>query len=90
MLALESIMDRMLGRGAVLRGARIPELLPDLRTPIAAAEYVVFDTELTGMRSRKDSVVSIGAVRMAGSTILPGNISTGSCSPAPRSPGRVS
>ena len=43
-----------------------PEGSPDLETPIAAAEYVVFDTELTGLKSRKNSIVSIGAVRMRG------------------------
>jgi len=36
---------------------------------IENASYVVLDTELTGLNPKKDSVVSIGAVRMAGSTI---------------------
>ncbi len=33
------------------------------------AEYVVIDTELTGLNWRKDSIVSIGAVRMKGGRI---------------------
>lgn len=46
--------------------------LPALSTPIAAVPYVVFDTELTGLEVRKDSIVSIGALKMAGSRILVG------------------
>jgi DNA polymerase-3 subunit epsilon len=37
---------------------------------IEDAEYVVLDTELTGLKPKKDSVVSIGAVKMAGGRIL--------------------
>ena len=36
---------------------------------IENASYVVLDTELTGLNPKKDSVVSIGAVRMTGSKI---------------------
>jgi len=36
---------------------------------IEDAEYVVVDTELTGLNERKDSIVSIGAVRMNGGRI---------------------
>ena len=32
--------------------------------------FVVFDTELTGLNARKDSIVSLGAVRMQGKKIL--------------------
>lgn len=34
--------------------------------------FVVFDTELTGLNPKKDSIVSIGAVRMQGNRILLG------------------
>lgn len=44
-------------------------VLPDLSTPVEQASYVVFDTELTGLKPRKDSIVSIGAIRMTGGTI---------------------
>lgn len=41
-------------------------------TPLADMEFVVFDTELTGLRAKKDSIVSIGAVKMRGGKILLG------------------
>jgi DNA polymerase-3 subunit epsilon len=42
--------------------------------PIGEARYVVFDTELTGLQPKKDSIVSIGAVKMLGGKILLGDI----------------
>lgn len=57
---------------AFLKKKRIfPGIEPD--TPIVAAPYVVIDTELTGLDEKKDSIVSIGAVRMAGGKIEMGN-----------------
>lgn len=41
----------------------------DSKAPISAARYVVVDTELTGLDEKKDSIVSIGAVRMTGGSI---------------------
>jgi len=41
----------------------------DLYTPVDQAEYVVLDTELTGLDFRLDSIVSIGALKMSGSRI---------------------
>ncbi len=41
----------------------------DRKTPIAEARFVVVDTELTGLDENKDSIVSIGAVRMTGGRI---------------------
>jgi DNA polymerase-3 subunit epsilon len=37
--------------------------------PINEANYIVFDTELTGLKLKKNSIVSIGAVKMDGSRI---------------------
>lgn len=45
----------------------------DLSTPLSQAAFVVFDTELTGLKPKKDSIVSIGAVRMRGQSILLGD-----------------
>lgn len=39
-------------------------------TPIAEAEFVVFDTETTGFDRQKDKVVSIGAVRVHNLQVL--------------------
>ncbi len=43
----------------------------DLSTPVMEAEYVAFDTELTGLDFKRDSIVSIGAVKMKGTAIYP-------------------
>ena len=45
----------------------------DERTPIGAVRYVVVDTELTGLDEKKDSIVSLGAIRMNGGAIDLGN-----------------
>ena len=44
----------------------------DGRAPLAAADLVVFDTELTGLDLKRDAIISIGAVRMRGGRIYPG------------------
>ncbi|MGE5172504.1 MAG: PolC-type DNA polymerase III [Betaproteobacteria bacterium] len=41
----------------------------DESTPITDASYVVVDTELTGLDEKRDSIVSIGAIRMHGNRI---------------------
>ena len=41
----------------------------DEHTPITDVHYVAVDTELTGLDENRDSIVSIGAVRMAGGKI---------------------
>lgn len=45
----------------------------DRSVPTGSARYVVIDTELTGLKVRKDSIVSIGAVVMQGGRIEIGN-----------------
>jgi DNA polymerase-3 subunit epsilon len=42
----------------------------DPLTPIDQCRYVVMDTELTGLDRKKDSIVSLGAVTMAGGRIV--------------------
>lgn len=44
------------------------------KIPIPDASYVVIDTELTGLDEKKDSIVSLGAVRLTGSGIDLGNV----------------
>ena len=41
----------------------------DIKTPINDVRYVSVDTELTGLDEKRDSIVSIGAVRMIGGRI---------------------
>ena len=50
---------------------RIRKLPPgiDPKTSITDVPYVVLDTELTGLDEKKDSIISVGAVRMRGGKI---------------------
>lgn len=43
----------------------------DLSKPIGETEFVVFDTELTGLDFKRDSIISIGAIKMSGAKIKP-------------------
>jgi len=43
----------------------------NLQSPIGNTNFVAFDTELTGLNFRQDSIVSIGAVKLKGNSILP-------------------
>ena len=45
----------------------------DQSLPIEAYEFVVFDTELTGLDERRDEIVSIGAVRIRNLQIVAGD-----------------
>jgi len=44
----------------------------DLKKEIRETDFVAFDTELTGLDFKQDSIISIGAVKLHGTTILPG------------------
>ncbi len=44
----------------------------DLWQSIEKTDFVVFDTELTGLDYKKDSLIAIGAIKMRGSRIYPG------------------
>lgn len=46
---------------------------PGAATPLAEADYVAVDTELTGLDEKKDDIVSLGALRMKGGTIEMGD-----------------
>lgn len=52
---------------ATRRFRPVTQIDPD--TPLNQAPYVIFDTELTGLKPKKDSIVSIGAVKMEGNRI---------------------
>lgn len=53
----------------LLRGLRRKPASVDADLPITDVRYVVVDTELTGLDEKKDSIVSMGAVRMTGGNI---------------------
>jgi DNA polymerase-3 subunit epsilon len=44
----------------------------DPKLPIDQVDFVAFDTELTGLDFKRDAIISIGAVKLKGTTILPG------------------
>lgn len=46
----------------------------DHSRPLDECEFVVMDTELTGLNARQDEIVSIGAVRVRGMSISPGDV----------------
>ncbi len=71
------VLEKIFGRQrhleqtpAVMRSQRVRERV-DMKTPIMEAEYVVFDTELTGLDFKRDSIISIGAIKMKGAGIYP-------------------
>ncbi len=45
-----------------------------LNSRIESVEFVVLDTELTGLDLKRDSIVSIGAIKMKGSRVLLGDV----------------
>lgn len=52
-----------------MKNRREPGPLRDRKKKIDEIAYVVIDTELTGLDARKDSIVSVGAVKMTGRRI---------------------
>ena len=43
----------------------------DPKRSFGEVDYVAFDTELTGLDFKRDAIISIGAVKLRGTTILP-------------------
>lgn len=81
--------SRLLGRDAAGPGQadqQQPTPLAGRRPAVEPANlsdvnFVVFDTELTGLNAKKDSIVSIGAVKMHGERILLGEMFYGQVDP---------
>jgi len=74
---MTSFLKKILSQSA----AELPEWLTpqqdlkkrlDLKSTINETDFVAFDTELTGLDFKQDSIISIGAVKLQGATILPG------------------
>ena len=75
---MTGFLERIFGCGQVLEGLPGPVAANttlrkryDPSLGILEAEYVAFDTELTGLDFRSDSMISIGAVKMQGGRIFP-------------------
>jgi DNA polymerase-3 subunit epsilon len=73
---MTSFLQKILGRSNI----ELPEWLKqqqevssrvDLKRGIKETEFVAFDTELTGLDFKHDSIISIGCIKLHGSTILP-------------------
>jgi DNA polymerase-3 subunit epsilon len=69
---LKKIYEHKGIQDAILQNLDVSENI-DEDAPLEEAEYVVIDTELTGLKIKKDSIVSLGAVRMSGKKIDIGN-----------------
>ena len=73
---MNSLFRKILGRPSV----ELPDWLEnqqdlkknfDPKLPIDQVDFVAFDTELTGLDFKRDAIISIGAVKLSGTTILP-------------------
>ena len=73
---MNSLLRKILGRPSV----ELPDWLEsqqdlkknfDPNLPIDQVDFVAFDTELTGLDFKRDAIISIGAVKLRGTTILP-------------------
>lgn len=73
---MNSLFRKILGRP----GVELPDWLEsqqdlkknfDPKLPIDQVNFVAFDTELTGLDFKRDAIISIGAVKLSGTTILP-------------------
>lgn len=76
---MSGLLARALGRARrelpePLRRRASRKLAVDRRAPIAEVDFVAFDTELTGLDQRRDSIISVGAVKLRGGRIFPGRI----------------
>ena len=73
---MSSILDKLIGRSAEelpewLKGQQDLKKRVDLKCSVDEVDFVAFDTELTGLDFKQDSIISIGAVKLRGTKILP-------------------
>jgi DNA polymerase-3 subunit epsilon len=74
---MSGVLARVLGGGRrdlpeVLRRMVQRKIAVEPHAPIGEVDYVAFDTELTGLDPKRDTIISIGAVRLRGGRIFPG------------------
>ena len=75
---MTSFLKKILGQRNVqlpdwLKGQQDLKKCFDPKRGINETDFVAFDTELTGLDFKQDSIISIGAVKLRGATILPAN-----------------
>ena len=73
---MSSFFKKILGRPSEdlpewLKGQKDLKKRIDAKRSINEVDFVAFDTELTGLNFKQDSIISIGAVKLHGTTILP-------------------
>jgi DNA polymerase-3 subunit epsilon len=66
---IASFLGRSLPQSIRLRTPLTKRL--DLGRPLTETDFVAFDTELTGLDFKSDTIISIGAVKLWGGRILP-------------------
>ncbi len=71
------LLEKIFGRSrhreqtpTVMRSQSVMDRV-DMNTHVLEADYVAFDTELTGLDFKRDSIISIGAIKMKGASIYP-------------------
>lgn len=69
---LQGIYQKRGIRPSVLKNLAVLDEI-DLKTPINKVDFAVVDTELTGLDEKKDSIISIGVVKMTGTKISLGD-----------------
>ena len=72
-----SLLKKILGQQSAefppwLKGQQGLNKRLDLKKEMTETDFVAFDTELTGLDFKQDSIISIGAVKLRGTTILAG------------------
>ena len=73
---MASLFERFFGKSSKNLSARVQQHLDlkkrfDPGSSIFKAAFVAFDTELTGRDFKRDSLISVGAVKLTGGAILP-------------------
>ncbi|MCX8027609.1 MAG: 3'-5' exonuclease [Thermodesulfovibrionales bacterium] len=69
---LQSFFQKKNIKASLLKNLTILDEI-DFNTPINHVDFAVVDTELTGLDEKKDSIISIGVVKMTGTKIILGD-----------------
>lgn len=67
-MLIKKTLDKRTIHPSALKHLSVPDKV-NLDVPLSNTVFIVFDTELTGLNLKKDSIVSIGALKMFGTRI---------------------